>query len=87
MFSIAIIGFFALVLIFFFAGRNDFGITPKSNKSISKHSSIKTISETEEKPEAEISLNETSTSETEEKPEAEINLNETSTSETQEKTD
>ena len=35
MHSIAILGFFALVIVFFFTGRNDFGLKPTSQKIIS----------------------------------------------------
>ena len=35
MHSIAILGFFALVIVFFFVGRNDFGLKPTSQKVIS----------------------------------------------------
>ena len=40
MYSIAIIGFFALVIFFFFAGRNDFGLKPTPQKNISKREEI-----------------------------------------------
>ena len=33
--SIAILGFFVLVIVFFFTGRNDFGLRPTSQKIIS----------------------------------------------------
>ena len=36
MHSIAILGFFALVIFFFFTGRNDFGLKPTSQKIISR---------------------------------------------------
>ena len=32
MHSIAILGFFALIIVFFFTGRNDFGLKPSSQK-------------------------------------------------------
>ena len=32
MFTISILGFFSLVLLFFFSGKNDFGIKPSSSK-------------------------------------------------------
>ena len=35
MHSIAILGFFVLVIVFFFTGRNDFGLKPTSQKIIS----------------------------------------------------
>ena len=35
MHSIAILGFFALVIVFFFTGRNDFGLRPTSKPIIS----------------------------------------------------
>ena len=35
MHSIAILGFFALIIVFFFTGRNDFGLKPTSQKVIS----------------------------------------------------
>tara|TARA_Y100000589_G_scaffold255136_1_gene244083 strand:- start:1071 stop:1223 length:153 start_codon:yes stop_codon:yes gene_type:complete len=35
MHSIAILGFFSLVIFFFFTGRNDFGLKPNSQKIIS----------------------------------------------------
>ena len=35
MHSIAILGFFTLVIVFFFTGRNDFGLKPTSQKIIS----------------------------------------------------
>ena len=35
MHSIAILGFFALIIVFFFAGRNDFGLKPTSQKIVS----------------------------------------------------
>ena len=35
MHSIAILGFFSLVIVFFFTGRNDFGLKPSSQKVIS----------------------------------------------------
>ena len=35
MHSIAILGFFSLVVVFFFTGRNDFGLKPSSQKIIS----------------------------------------------------
>ena len=35
MHSIAILGFFSLVIVFFFTGRNDFGLKPTSQKIIS----------------------------------------------------
>tara|TARA_B100001287_G_scaffold226809_1_gene196616 strand:+ start:196 stop:399 length:204 start_codon:yes stop_codon:yes gene_type:complete len=35
MHSIAILGFFVLIVVFFFAGRNDFGLKPTSQKVIS----------------------------------------------------
>ena len=35
MHSIAILGFFSLVIVFFFAGRNDFGLKPTAQKIIS----------------------------------------------------
>ena len=36
MHSIAILGFFSIVVFFFFTGRNDFGLKPTSQKNISK---------------------------------------------------
>ena len=35
MHSIAILGFFVLVIVFFFTGRNDFGLKPTARKIIS----------------------------------------------------
>jgi len=35
MHSIAILGFFVLVIVFFFTGRNDFGLRPTSQQIIS----------------------------------------------------
>ena len=35
MHSIAILGFFALVLVFFFTGKGDFGLKPTSSKKLS----------------------------------------------------
>ena len=35
MHSIAILGFFSLVIVFFFTGRNDFGLKPTAKKIIS----------------------------------------------------
>ena len=35
MHSIAILGFFVLIVVFFFTGRNDFGLKPTSHKVIS----------------------------------------------------
>ena len=35
MHSIAILGFFSLVIVFFFTGRNDFGLKPTAQKIIS----------------------------------------------------
>ena len=35
MHSIAILGFFAIVVVFFFAGRDDFGLKPTSKKMVS----------------------------------------------------
>ena len=35
MHSIAILGFFTLIVLFFFTGRNDFGLKPTSQKIIS----------------------------------------------------
>ena len=35
MHSIAILGFFTLIVVFFFTGRNDFGLKPTSQKVIS----------------------------------------------------
>jgi len=40
MHSIAILGFFALVIFFFFTGRNDFGLKPTPQKNISKREEI-----------------------------------------------
>ncbi len=42
MHSIAILGFFTLVVLFFFTGRKDFGLkpTPKENNSISNTSNV-----------------------------------------------
>ena len=40
MHSIAILGFFVLIVVFFFAGRNDFGLKPTSQKNISKREDI-----------------------------------------------
>tara|TARA_Y100001933_G_scaffold45142_1_gene42986 strand:+ start:456 stop:614 length:159 start_codon:yes stop_codon:yes gene_type:complete len=34
MYSIAILGFFSLVIFFFFTGRNDFGLKPTPKKNI-----------------------------------------------------
>ena len=36
MHSIAILGFFSIVVFFFFTGRNDFGLKPTSQKIISR---------------------------------------------------
>ena len=35
MHSIAILGFFAIVVVFFFKGRDDFGLKPTSKKMVS----------------------------------------------------
>ena len=35
MHSIAILGFFAIVFVFFFTGRDDFGLKPTSKKMVS----------------------------------------------------
>tara|TARA_B100000900_G_C20415135_1_gene648553 strand:- start:78 stop:230 length:153 start_codon:yes stop_codon:yes gene_type:complete len=35
MHSIAILGFFAIVVVFFFTGRDDFGLKPTSKKMVS----------------------------------------------------
>tara|TARA_B100000212_G_C27215220_1_gene464772 strand:+ start:275 stop:433 length:159 start_codon:yes stop_codon:yes gene_type:complete len=40
MHSIAILGFFTLVIFFFFTGRNDFGLKPTSKKNISHKDDI-----------------------------------------------
>lgn len=40
MHSIAILGFFSIVIVFFFTGRNDFGLKPTSQKNISKREDI-----------------------------------------------
>ena len=40
MHSIAILGFFSLVIVFFFTGRNDFGLKPTPQKNISKREEI-----------------------------------------------
>ena len=40
MYSIAILGFFSLVIFFFFTGRNDFGLKPTRQKSISQQEDI-----------------------------------------------
>jgi len=40
MHSIAILGFFSLVIFFFFTGRNDFGLKPSPQKNISKRKEI-----------------------------------------------
>ena len=40
MHSIAILGFFSIVIFFFFAGRNDFGLKPTPQKNISKQEDI-----------------------------------------------
>ena len=34
MHNIAILGFFSIVIVFFFVGRNDFGLKPTSKKSV-----------------------------------------------------
>ena len=34
MHSVAILGFFSIVVVFFFAGRNDFGLKPTPKKSV-----------------------------------------------------
>ena len=36
MHSIAILGFFVLIVVFFFTGRNDFGLKPTAERIISK---------------------------------------------------
>ena len=41
MHSIAILGFFSLVIFFFFTGRNDFGLKPTPKKNFSKQEDIK----------------------------------------------
>ena len=33
MHSVAILGFFSLVIVFFFTGRNDFGLKPSASKN------------------------------------------------------
>ena len=45
MHSIAILGFFTLVVLFFFTGRKDFGLkpTPKENNSISNTSNSSNV--------------------------------------------
>ena len=40
MHSIAILGFFVLVIVFFFTGRNDFGLKPTSQKILSEQNNI-----------------------------------------------
>tara|TARA_Y100000589_G_scaffold154562_1_gene147148 strand:+ start:117 stop:281 length:165 start_codon:yes stop_codon:yes gene_type:complete len=40
MYSIAILGFFSLVIFFFFTGRNDFGLKPTPKKNISHEKEI-----------------------------------------------
>ena len=40
MHSIAILVFFSIVIFFFFAGRNDFGLKPTPQKNISKQEDI-----------------------------------------------
>tara|TARA_Y100001978_G_C23571995_1_gene374643 strand:+ start:386 stop:544 length:159 start_codon:yes stop_codon:yes gene_type:complete len=40
MHSVAILGFFSLVVVFFFTGRNDFGLKPTSKKNISQTKDI-----------------------------------------------
>ena len=35
MHSVAILGFFSLVVLFFFTGRNDFGLKPTPQKNVS----------------------------------------------------
>lgn len=40
MHSIAILGFFSLVIFFFFAGRNDFGLKPTAQKIVSQQEDI-----------------------------------------------
>ena len=40
MHSLAILGFFSLVIFFFFTGRNDFGLKPTPQKNISKRKEI-----------------------------------------------
>tara|TARA_Y100000589_G_scaffold154584_1_gene147177 strand:- start:196 stop:354 length:159 start_codon:yes stop_codon:yes gene_type:complete len=40
MHSIAILGFFSLVIFFFFTGRNDFGLKPTSKKDIAQTENI-----------------------------------------------
>ena len=40
MYSIAILGFFSLVIFFFFTGRNDFGLKPTPKKNISQEEEI-----------------------------------------------
>ena len=36
MHTVAILGFFSIVVVFFFTGRNDFGLKPAAQKIISK---------------------------------------------------
>ena len=40
MHSIAILGFFTLVIFFFFTGRNDFGLKPSPKKNIDQKEDI-----------------------------------------------
>ena len=40
MHSIAILGFFSLVIVFFFTGRNDFGLKPTAKINISHQEDI-----------------------------------------------
>ena len=40
MHSIAILGFFAIVVVFFFTGRDDFGLKPTSKKIITNEQNI-----------------------------------------------
>ena len=40
MYSIAILGFFSLVIFFFFTGRNDFGLKPTPKKNFAKKEDI-----------------------------------------------
>ena len=40
MYSIAILGFFSLVVFFFFTGRNDFGLKPTPKNNISDKNEI-----------------------------------------------
>tara|TARA_Y100000589_G_C27107237_1_gene610646 strand:- start:360 stop:518 length:159 start_codon:yes stop_codon:yes gene_type:complete len=40
MYSIAILGFFTLVIFFFFTGRNDFGLKPTTKKNVSQKEDI-----------------------------------------------